>query len=354
MKSHSIAASFSLLCLMLPAVADTFILKDGSKLEGSIIRQDATSYVVEVKVSKTIKDEKVIAKADVAKIEKTDPEISAFEEIEKLVPTPDLLSKEEYDQRIRLAEKYLVDYRGSAKTKEAKAIIATLKSEAGEILAGGIKLKGKIVSSGEYRANAYEIDARIMETKIRALVENSQYLSALRMFSEFDRDFRNTTAHASLLPLIQQVVTAYLDEINNLLSTFDARAKQRQIGLDLMPSTERRRTEGAIRDEEAQFEKQLKEEKDAKVVWVTVHPLFKPSLADTLNFGKSEQSRLLSLKTGSPVDGGKAFRDAYNLIQSKGDSKAVPAAISAAKSALVAPRYIAKLEAASQSNGTNH
>lgn len=350
MKTHPIA-SLWILALTLPTLADTFIMKDGTTLEGKVLREEGTDYVVEVNVTKSIKDERKIAKADVARIEREQLDLTAFLEIAKLVPAPDLLTADEYGQRIRTIEKFLTEHRGSSKSREAKAMIATLKGEANEVLAGGIKMNGKIVPPAEYRANAYDIDARVQEAKIRSLVKESRYLLALRVFNDFSRDFRNTSAHADVLPLINQVINSYLAEVSESLSTYDARVKEREVGLQRMSSSDRSATENAIREEAAELEARLKAENDAKVGWVTTHPFLKPSLEETLTFGKQELARLAPMASAPTVDGGKAYRDALTTIQGKGDTAAVTTAITAAKTAMVAPKYIAILEASAKASG---
>lgn len=351
MKTRLLASSFFLLPLISPVCADTIVLKDGTSLEGSVLREDPTSYFVEVQVTKSIKDERVIAKADVAKIQREQPDLVAFEELRKLSPAPDLLSAEDYGIRIRAFEKFLVDHRGSDKSKEAREIIAALKAEANEVLAGGVKMNGKIVPPAEYRANAYDIDARIQESRIRSMVKEAKYLPALRAFNDFSRDFRNTSAHAAIIPLINQVITTYTAEISQSLATYDARVKEREVGLQRMPATDRSGTESAIREETTELEALLKSEKDSKIGWVTPHPYYKPSLEETMSFAKSETTRLASMKTAATVDAGKIYRDALALIMGNGDKTAITAAITAAKSALIPPRYIANLENAARATG---
>jgi hypothetical protein len=346
MKTRCIATSFCLLSFPFSVFAETFVMKDGSTLEGVILREDTTSYVVEVKVTKSIKDERTIAKADVEKIKRDQPDLAAFEEIAKLVPTPDFLTSEEYGRKIRAVEKFLKVHIGSSKSKEAKAILATIKSEANEVLAGGIKMNGKIVPPAEYRANMYDIDARIQEAKIRNLVNGGQLLPALRAFKDFGVDFRNTSSHAALLPLMQQVINSYLAETGQSLASFDARIKEREVGLQRMPASDRQSTERAIREENEALEARLKKEKDAKLGWVTTHPFFKPSLDETMNFGKQELSRITAMKTATAVDGGKIFRDALSSLQGKADATAATAAISSARAAMIPQKYIDILEAA--------
>jgi hypothetical protein len=351
MKTLPITASFWILALTMSAMADTFILKDGTTVEGKILRQDATSYFVEVNITKSIKDERAILKADVTKIQREQPDLVAFEQLAKLVPAPDLLTADEYGQRIRAVEKFLTDHRGSDKTKDARAMLATLKAEANEVIAGGIKMNGRVVPPAEYRANAYDTDARIQEARIRALIKDARHLQALRAFSDFSRDFRNTSSHAAILPLINQLITSYLAEVGQSLATYNARVKEREVGLQRMPSAARVATENAIREETAELEARFKSEKDAKIGWVVTHPFFKPSLDETMSFGKQEINRLASLSAAPAVDGGKAYRDALGLIQSNGDAASISAAISTAKSALIAPRYIEILENAAKAHG---
>lgn len=344
MKTHPFVTTVCFLTLALPLAADTFILKDGTKLEGSVLREDATSYVLEVMITKSIKDERTIAKTDVQKVEREQPDLTAFEAIKELVPAPDLLTSGDYDKRIATVEKFLSDHRGSSKAKDAREMLTTLKNEANEVLAGGVKLNGKIVPASEYRANAYEIDARIQVAKIRALVKGSQTLAALRLFVEFDRDFRNTTVYGAFVPEIIQVIKTHMAETNQTLSTFDARTKERNVGLERMTSTDRARTERAIREETAAIEARHKSEKDAKLGWVTPQPFFKPSLDDTVAFAKLEITRLSAVKAVPAMDAGKLYRDALSLIHGQGDATSITNAINAAKNAAVPQRYLANLE----------
>lgn len=346
MKPRLLAAA-TLLTLLAPQVsADIFILQDGSKIEGSILREEGENYVIEVQVTRSIKDEKIIPKADVAKIEQEKPEIKAFEAIAALVPAPDLLGPEQYSARIQAVEKFLSEHRGSSKSKEARAILNTLKQEANEILAGGIKVNGQIIPPAEYRANALEIDARGQEKKIRALISGSHFLAALRAFSEFDREFKGTQPHTDILPLITQAINRYMAEVQVQLDGYDKRLKDREAGLSRMQFDDRRNTEAAIKEELAIVEQQLKAERDARLGWVTIHPFHKPTMEETLSFGKQELSRINAASSRPATDAGKAYREALQKINAATDEAARKTALSEARSAGVPAKYLAILEAA--------
>jgi hypothetical protein len=346
MKPSLIAAATLLTLLVTQVSADIFILQDGSKIKGSLLRQEGDNYVVEVQVTRSIKDEKIISKADVARIEPEKPDLKAFETIAGLVPVPDMLPAEQYSARIQAVENFLSEHRGSYKCKDARAILATLKQEANEILAGGIKINGQIIPPAEYRANALEIDARGQEKKIRDYIGGSHYLTALRAFADFEREFKGTRPHTDILPLISQTINLYMAEIRQQLDSYDKRLKDREAHLSRMQLNDRRITEAAIKEELAIVEQQLKTERDARLGWVTVHPFHKPTMEETLSFGKQQLDRISAASSRPATDAGKAYREALQKINAAADEAARKTALDEARRAGVPAKYLAALEAA--------
>jgi hypothetical protein len=346
MKPNLIATAALLTFHVLPLSADTFILKDGTTLEGRILNEDSENYVIEVQVTKTIKDERTIAKADVTKVEREKPDLKAFESIATLVPVPDMMTADQYASRIQVVEKFLNDHRGSEKTKDARDMLATLKREANEILAGGVKVGGQVISPNEYRANALEIDARGQEKKIRDLISGGHFLDALRAFATFDIEFKGTQPHTALLPLIIQAIGRYTADVQQQLASYDKLVKDREAGLSRLQVVDRRNAEAAIKEELEAAERQLKKERDERLGWYTIQPYFKPSMQETLNFAKLELTRLNAAMGKQTGDSGKAYREAL-LKLSTADAKARTTILSEARSAGVPAKYLAKLEAAS-------
>lgn len=338
------------LCFLIPLAcqADTFTLKDGVKLEGKILSETPDSYVLEVQVTKSIKDERKIAKSDVVKVDREQPDLKAFEAIAKLVPTPDLWSSDDYQIKMAAVRKFIKEYPTSSKVKAAQTILDTLTNEFKPVGEGGIKLNGKILSREEFLANAYELDARVQEAKIQKLVKDEQPLEALRQFVGFDRDYRTTLAYGSLMPVIRQVIQNQVADAQQLLQSYDARLKERDLGLQRIPAEDRGTTQLAIREEAAAVEARYKSEKDAKQVWLTTSPFHKSSLDETVRFGTAELTRLAAVKATLGVDGGKAYRDLYTAVHSGGSAADVKTALAAAKSAAIPTRYLAPLETAAK------
>lgn len=345
MKKTPAFAASCLLALTLPSSADTFTLKDGSKIEAKVLKEDPESYDLEVQVTKSIKDERKVLKADVVKVEREQLDLKAFEPIAKLVPTPDLLTEDDYAVQISTVDKFLKAYPSTSKAEAAKAILKTLREEALEVSAGGVKVGGKIVTKEDYQANAYDLDARVQEAKIRKLATEGQAVAALRAFAEFDRDFRTSLAYAGLVPFIKQLIQNHVAESQQFLATLDTRLKERQTGLARMVSEDRAVTDAAIKEQDAAIEARYKSEKEARQVWLTTSPFHKMSLEETVKFGQSELARISAVKTELGVDGGKAYRELYTAVKNGANAATVTAALASNKTALVPARYTAPLDA---------
>ncbi len=347
MKPHSAIALICSLALASPGVADTFLLKDGSKLEGKILREDAESYTLVVQVTSSIKDEKIVPKSDVVKVEREQPDEKAFLPISKILPMPDLLSASDYASSIAEVNRFLKAYPDSSHVRKAKEILATLKKESDTISSGGVKVGGVMVTPADYQANELEFDANVREAKIRALVAERQFLGALREYEVFTKDFDNTAAAGSIAPLMTQVVQTYMNEAKQALATLEDREQKRMAGLERMSTDDRAVSQKAIEDETASMQARFEAEKAANVHWFTTSPYNKASLEEAVRNGETELKRLAErkpLELGK--DAGRAYHEAWAMIHNGSSDAAVTTAISDAKSAGVPTPYVEKLEAA--------
>lgn len=351
MKNKPTLALLCLLGVSLPALAETFKLKDGTTVEGTILRETPDSYVLEVQVTKSIRDERTIAKADVASLIRAEPDAKDYEAISKLVPTPDMLTADEYALKAAAVTKFIQKHPTSSHLKTAKAMLETLKAESAQLATGAIKIGGKMVSPADYQANAYDLDARVRESRIRDFVNDNQFLPALQLFVEFDRDYRNTLSYGALIAMMKQVISLQVEEAKEALLTFDARTKERSASLQRMAFEDRKKTEAAIKEETDNLEALYKAEKSAKQPWPTTSPFHKASLEETVKFGQAELVRLAAVKTTLGLDSGRAYREAWNAVQSGANAATVTAAFANAKSAGVPARYLEPLEARAKAAG---
>lgn len=350
MKQNPIFAAILLSSLIPLASADTIQLKDGTKLEGKILKEDTQSYLVEVMVTKSIKEEKTIAKADVAKIDRVRPDEVAFAALASFTPTPDLLTAGDYQVRVTKLEKFIQEFPTGPSTTKAKAMLEELKKEQAAIAEGGVKLNGHIIPASERDANKVELAARTLELSIRSHIKASEYLAALREFATLEKDYSTTVPFKQSLPVVKQAIEAYHAQIAEFSGSLAKRLEDRKVGLERMSSEDRNGSQRAIDEQNAAVEKRYADEKRSGVKWITPDPFHKASLDEASRYAEQELKRLETLKIDPKYDAGKAWRDAWAAVHGT-DAKAVAPAIADAKAAKIAPELVAELEAIAKDSG---
>ena len=331
-------------CLFLPhsAPGDVIFLKNGKKMEGRIVGEDDERYVLEVKVSASIRDEKIIPRADVLRIEEEAEDEKVFGELADLVPTPDLLGGEAYAERIEMLEAFLKDHPGSARADKVMEMIEALKAELTVVEPGGFKFGGEMVTADDYAADAYAYDARISEKKIRGAITRGDLLAALRMFETHDVDFAESEGRPGLAALMLQVLAAYRAEVSDSLESLESRLAARNTGLERMNPDDRARTERALREEADNLSKRFSEEKAARVQWVTPHLFHKESLEETLRQINTEITRLESSSPAPEIPLAEVYRNFWQSLAG-GTDEEKKAMLAEAKAKRLPEPYLAKL-----------
>lgn len=348
MKFRFPIASALLLAAAVPASADIFVLKDGTRLEARILKETDDSYVLDVQISKSIKDEKTIAKADVAEIIEEKPDEKAFPKVQALVPVPDLSPKEEYDRRIAEAEAFIAEYSDSKLAEQAKQIVATLKSEGTDISAGGIKLDGKVIAREEYKSDAYEIDSKILEARIRQTAASQDLVTALRLIARMESDFYQTAQRRALMPLKKQLLNAYKGQIEGQIASLSARRTERDAGLARMSPDARLSTQRALEEEESEAAQRFAAESERETQWVSTHPFHESSL----QHAQEQIERELTNERQDPGrDAGRIYRNVMRLIGEQDDEATIRDIIQQASEVDMPARYIENFKEAAKAKG---
>jgi len=334
------------------ASADTFRLKDGTKLEGKVVREDTSSYTVDVQVTKSIREERVIKKADVAGVDREATDEKAFAEIKDVVPTPDLLTVGDYDGRLRKVRDFIQANPGSLTlVKQAREMSAQLEKERELVNQGGVKLGGHVITPEERDSNKFDVDARMIEVSIRNKAKAGQNVAALREFEKLDKEYQSSAAYREIMTTVKEVMRRYRAEAADGAGTFDARMKKQQAGLELQQADDRAISTQAIAERDAQAKASYDAEKKGGVKWITPNPYVKASLDEASKYADQELKRLDAVKLDTLPDGGKAWRDAWVAVHAGGDMKSANTLISAARTAKLPDRYVKELEAAAKAAG---
>jgi hypothetical protein len=213
-----------------------------------------------------------------------------------------------------------------------------------------LKLGGKIVSSAELQSNKVEINARVLESSMRAHANASEWIPALRDFDELEAGYSSTAPFKDALPVAKQVIEQYNAQLVESSAGFAKRTEERKVGLERMSSEDRNASIRAIAEQDEAAAKKLSGEKAAGVKWTTPDDFNKTSLDEAIRFCDQELKRLNALKPDSKTDAGKAWRDAWTAIHGT-DPKAVATALADVRNAKISAELLTELETLAKKSG---
>ncbi|MBT8044306.1 MAG: hypothetical protein KJO79_05085 [Verrucomicrobiae bacterium] len=311
--SHCIALLTALLTASI--IADTIILKTGVKYQGKVISQDEESYLCEIYVTKSIRDERRIPKDQVQEIIKKSEDAKAITHLQSLVPTPDRLTLDAYEKRIKAAKSFLTKFPKSKHIAEAKKIMATLQEEQKAIADGGIKLGGQIISADDMEANAYDIDARILFQDLKKYSANGNYQRALRKWEILEKEYSKSSAYHDSLGIISRILKSYKVELTSLINSHEAREAKRKAALESLEEGDRERTVSYLAEKHKAYENlNEREKKELRTRWLTIDPYHKKALDYNLRSINTVMNSLRNTKSAKTELAGPTYRGVWSAL----------------------------------------
>ena len=294
-------------------------MKNGEKLEGTVLREEGDNYVVEVKVTTRIRDEELVPRAEVLKIERVPEFEKAYAIIADLCPAPELLSVQGYEERINKLREFTEAFPKSPRSPVVEEMIKRLEEEMALIKGGAVKLGEEIISAEDYEANAYGYDALIAEKRIRHSVTRRDFLGALRGFDSYETSLGTPEGYAGLSSLMAQVLRAYSESIAESLAGLESRLAARASGLARMSPDDRAKSQRAIDDELSQAAERFLKEKSGHMKWITPHAYYKESLEEAQRQAAAEVTRLDQRDPEPGVLLAELYRTAWEKLEAGTD-----------------------------------
>ncbi|MGV3662449.1 MAG: PTPDL family protein [Prosthecobacter sp.] len=260
-------AIIALLCSAGFLHADIVVLKDGTRLEGTITDEKPDRIHMRYKLTPKIWDDKDIMRADIVDIIKQKPEEVELIELRKELPTPDLMTAEKYENLIQDRLRPFVNrYPGSKEAAEAEKMIAQLQEEKERVVAGGIKMEGKWLSPEEAKGQSYNIKAYEIYAQMHAKAVAKDYAGALKEFERMAPSSsggyygQQAASGYTLSPYypkaveeIIAVLTNYQAQVEQMIKDQPTLIKMREEGLKKLIEPDLSRTKSAIDREKEQW-----------------------------------------------------------------------------------------------------
>ncbi len=283
------------------ARADFITLKSGEKIEGKIISENADSMQVEYHITPKIMDTKTILKSTIADVVRQTPAEIEFKERElnKLLPTPDLMTAREYESIIQdKLRTFVAKNPDTPEAREVEKIIAQLADEKSKVLSGQLKVEGKWTDAATAKRDSYNIEAyrlRLQMNNKAAARSDLRFLDALRDFEKLRTNFGASPHYVSAVKDALEILNKFEAQLNVMITEAPLMIKKRQSGLKSLEGNNLSITLEAIAKEDASFKSAIEQQTKDKVKWMEISRYDVKSLQDALATVKKERSELQSL-----------------------------------------------------------
>lgn len=278
------------------AHADILILKNGNKIEGTILDQNQQGVKMKYRLTPKIMDEKVFPVGEIDKVIKQTPQEVEVVELRKILPTMDLLKADEYEQIIQDRLRPFVNkYPGTPEAKEVEDIISKLQEEKTMVANGQVKLEGKWLSVKESKGESFNIEAFRILDSMRKKAAKSDLTGALR---EFDRlmipspAYRGSVYYLQAIPETVSVLDKWISALEKMSSEQPQLDKARKDGLDKLQEPELSKTKNAINDEIAKWRAMVEAERRQKLRWSAPYKYDISSIQSAMKEAVEERTRL--------------------------------------------------------------
>lgn len=298
--------------------ADILIMKDGSKVEGTILSETPDAVFMRYRVTPKIFDEKNYPKADIQQVIKQTPQEVELIELKKLLPTPDLLKADQYEQIIQNRVRPFVNkYPGTPEAKEAEAMIAELQKEKARVSEGEVKLEGKWLTAKEAKAEKLNIEAFAHLRTMREAAAAQDWNGVMRAFDKFSSPKPGYIA-SSYYPVAVTEALAALEAWGKVIAKM-ARdqpflAKQREDNLAKMVEPDLSRTKAGIEKEVNAVKTSLEENRRAGIRWYDPYKYDLTYITELQKLIVAESKRLSAINLDNLKAQNEVFMAVYRKI----------------------------------------
>ena len=294
--------------------ADKITLKNGKVIEGEVISETDTEYVISVAYSKSIRTRETFKKSEIDDIQKEAPDLKPYEALKDVLPTPDRLSVVGYEQLIESRVKsFLNSFPNSKYTREVEKTLATLESELARAKAGDVKLDGKWIDAAEWNANALELDAQVLVTRMKAFADRKSYRSALLIYDKINTEFRSSDAANDASQAALQFLPKYSAQIKKLEDEAPAKLEKRERAINAMAARDSSRMKKAYDEMEAKHQAALAKAEESRTKWLPVSEFDSRTLQTLARNIDAEISNIQrgSTRTSNQTSTSAVYRNAW-------------------------------------------
>lgn len=244
----------SLIFLAAAASADTITLKTGERIEARIASETAAEMTLELQVSAGIKDERVVKKADIVKIDRVSPDETAYRAIMNLQPGKNSLLPAQYDAVLTALQTFATEYPESTHLAAVQRTVAAFQADKKRVDAGEFKFGGIWLSKAEALRQRVQIGGQQAYNAMKSSNAAGDPIGALNAFATLEKNFGGSRVLPDAVELARQILPALQPVTERAIENQKIKEDERLLGVknaapldrpDLIAASQREQAQAA-------------------------------------------------------------------------------------------------------------
>ncbi len=300
------------------AHADEIKLKNGETLNGTITYEADDIVKIEVSISESIKETKILGRDQIDTITKDAPDNVEFAKIQKLIPTKSMMPASAYKSAISTGpDAFLAAFPESQHVPKVKEIKATLEEELDKVERGFIKIEEDWISPQEKVQFQALTDSRIRLLRMQGLANSGSYngfINAMREYEAIEKNYYGSPAFPQAIELALKIVPQLGQQLTTMQRDLAYRNEEFERTKAQMTPEGQAQVEAARQREEATHQANLESERKAGIKWVSLNPRSAQSIENYIKFASAELARIRDYDTASLAEQAEKLVEADKLI----------------------------------------
>ena len=280
----------------LTAIADDIKMKSGETFSGRITYEADDIVKIEVAISASIKETKILARGDIAEIIKDAPDNVAFNKLQKLLPTQSMIPASKYQSMITAGpDAFLATFPESKHLPAVKEIKSKLEAELDKIERGFFKIEDDWISPQDKVDFQTLIESRVRLLRLRGLASSGSYnglIGAMREYEILEENYSGSPAFASATELALKIIPALGGQLQNVARDVDFRNAEFEKSKAALDEVAMAQIDGARAREDANYSASVVADKKAGIKWIRLNARSKPALEAYLKLASTELNRI--------------------------------------------------------------
>ena len=302
------------LCLCAELRADTVILKSGDKVEGKILGETDAEVTICVQVTATIKDERVLKRADIEKVLKVKPDDEAWATIGTYEPGSESLEHDDYERAKAALQYFITSFPNSAYAPLAKQRLEKFAAEQKRADAGEVKLDDRWLSKERVKEERVQVAGHILLNRMKRAAAAGQITEAMAIFDQLEKGFLGSASYPHAVELARRLLPPLKTAVEQRHVQFKRHIEDEKQRLATSKGTEHDQLDALIKKETATTEATIAAFERAGVKWLPLQPVNERSLTALTSRITAEMPRLNGLHTEKMHESVKTAEEAASAL----------------------------------------